>query len=136
MLAERLPGGSQSSGVFENALPSVVDRSQFTGMDAPTIRPGQRVLSNDGAMLGWIARIDDGTITVARSRRSDLAFEVPVERVAARLRDEVFLDLPGSFYADAYRIEPGTKEAVRRLLPRGHLLRRLVPVLRHGAGSP
>ena len=94
------------------------------------------MLSNDGAMLGWIARVEGGTITVARSRRSDLAFEVPAERVAARLKDEVFLDQPRAFYADVYRPEPGAREAVRRLLPRGHLLRRLLPVWRHGAGSP
>jgi hypothetical protein len=105
-------------------------------MDAPTIRPGLRVLSNDGAMLGWIARIEDGTLVVARSRRSDLAFEVPEERVAARLKDEVFLDRPKSFYAEAYRIEPDARDSLRRVQPRGHLLRRLLPVWRHGAGSP
>lgn len=105
-------------------------------MDASTIRPGLRVLSNDGAMLGWIARVDGGTITVARSRRSDLAFDVPVERVAARLKDEIFLDRPQVFYADLYRFEPGTRMAMRRVLPCGHFLRRLIPVWRHGAGSP
>jgi hypothetical protein len=105
-------------------------------MDAPTIRPGMRVLSNDGAMLGWVARVDGGTITVARSRRSDLAFRVTEDRVAARLLDEIFLDRPKVFYADVYRPDPGAAREVRRVLPRGHLFRRLVPVFRHGAGSP
>lgn len=105
-------------------------------MDTPTIHPGLRVLSNDGAMLGWISRVDDGLITVARSRRSDLAFHVAESHVAARLKDEVFLDRPKSFYADVYRIEHGARDELRRVLPFGSLLRRLIPVWKHGAGSP
>lgn len=126
----------RARGSPEPGLPRRAWHHQPPEMDASAIRPGLRVLSNDGAMLGWVTRVEGGTMTVARSRRSELAFDVSEEHVVARLKDELFLDRPRVSYADMYRIEPGTRTTMRRLLPGGQFLRRLLPVWRHGAGSP